>query len=684
MYQPIERHESGPLKFSRPNANGIDDGDLGDGEKIEEIMMEIQNLFSLHKVTIHGKELKLKDFPDTADRGVPDKVPDIPAVLKIKYVLGKKELSIHWDNANPYKKTFVVRVEMHDPDDYDRYDEIDLRKTTKNSTKVDVTSVDTTGSSLFTVKVTVQTGEDNITEEQWDAMKGQTIDFRDEDVTINKYRMNPSHSLYPVDKFRLEICDKYKTIYDLFALFPESKSQNFINSCAIIYGKLLELRLDTQVVPWEYLKIPIRWNTLSYGQKVLVILQKTIQHDDTMEAKIKSLYYADIIDKPYAIDPAKGGSQRVTGAKRPYHALTTIPTQLDSTFVNRGNQYKAEQIRDLIRRSTWKNSQQYFKKNSVIYGKEFHEFIYLDNRLEREACDTLRRIDRLLRLSKERGYPVLNKDVAAPHNYSTNTSTHRDTTFGVNNYDRTQSYPPVQPAPLIMAAEGDGESTSIKVEDSQPPFDRRDMVKRTKLVKVLKVNTGNDDIYYNHPLYRSKQKKQSNESIQSYRGPPPRTPPPGLPSEDLDELNREMVRLEAQFNEYEKEIKTIEDKISEVEEKLPNGTSKEDLRVLKEYKKAIQQKFFDVGGRIDMVAFKMSQLEGPQEDSFTRRVSELEEEVKDLEQIWKLTDEKLLQAENSKDKEKINKLAEELKAIGKKIESKEKEIEALTKPDDMM
>ena len=122
--------KDGPLKFSRPNTKGIDDGDLGDGEKIEEIMMEIQNLFSLHKVTIHGKELKLKDFPDTADAGVPDKVPDIPAVLKIKYVLGKKELSIHWDNANPYKKTFVVRVEMHDPDNYDSYDEIDLRKTT--------------------------------------------------------------------------------------------------------------------------------------------------------------------------------------------------------------------------------------------------------------------------------------------------------------------------------------------------------------------------------------------------------------------------------------------------------------------------------------------------------------------------------------------------------------------------
>ena len=491
---------------------GTKDGVLtfaDDGEKIEEIMMEIQNLFSLHKVTIHGKELKLKDFPDTADRGVPDKVPDIPAVLTIKYVLGKKELGIHWDNANPYKKTFVVRVEH-------ATGLLPLRKTTKNSTKVDVTSIDTTDSSLFTVKVTVQTGEDNITDRQWRAMKGQTIDFRNEDVTINKYRMNPSHSLYPIDKFRLEICDKYKTIYDLFALWPEYENDNFLTMCNTVSNALKGLMNpdNFEFVPWEYLKIPVDWNTLGYRQKVLIILQKAIPPNESMQAKVDSLYYADIINKPYAIDPAKGGSQRMTGAKRPHHALTTIPTQLDSTFVNRGNQEKAKQIKDLIQRSTWKNSQKYFKKNSVVYGKEFHEFIYLDNRLEREACDTLRRIDRLLRLSKERGYPVLNKDVAAPHNYSTNTSTHRDTTFGVNNYDRTQSYPPVQPAPLVMAAEGDGESTSIRVEDSQPPFDRRDMIKRTKLVKVLKAETNTKDIYYNHPLYRSKQKKDSDFAIQ--------------------------------------------------------------------------------------------------------------------------------------------------------------------------
>ena len=69
--------KDGPLKFSRKNAKGIDDGDLGDGEKIEEIMMEIQNLFSLHKVTIHGKELKLKDKMKKLDEKLKNMKPKI-------------------------------------------------------------------------------------------------------------------------------------------------------------------------------------------------------------------------------------------------------------------------------------------------------------------------------------------------------------------------------------------------------------------------------------------------------------------------------------------------------------------------------------------------------------------------------------------------------------------------------
>ena len=275
---------------------------------------------------------------------------------------------------------------------------------------------------------------------------------------------------------------------------------------------------------WEYLRIPNDWKTLSYWEQVLVIVfkGKPMMSPKTLALQLTTLFDCDIIntnitnlgishnmDKPYAVDPAKGGSQRMTGAKRPYYALTTIPTQLDSAFVNRGNQYKAVQTTNIIYDSTWKQSKKYFKKNSVVYGRGYHDFIYLDTRLEREACDTLRRIDRLLRLSHERGYPVLNKSVAAPYNYANNTSFARDTMFGVNNYDRTQSYPPLQAAPLIMAGRNVGDNAKARIEDPQKTFDRRGMTKAAKMIDVVKVNTGNDDIYYNHPMYPSKQKKDA-------------------------------------------------------------------------------------------------------------------------------------------------------------------------------
>ena len=364
------------------------------------------------------------------------------------------------------------------------------------------------------------------------ACRYHSVGRLDQDVTIQKYRMNPSNSLFPIDQFRLEICDKYKTLYDLFRLVPTvTDDMSFLEAYRNIVGNYNIIIGDPDrpepFQKWEYLRIPNDWKTLSYWEQVLVIVfkGKRMMSPKTLAMQLTTLFDCDIIntnitnlgiwkishnmDKPYAVDPAKGGSQRMTGAKRPYYALTTIPTQLDSAFVNRGNQYKAVQTTNIIYNSTWKQSKKYFKKNSVVYGRGYHDFIYLDTRLEREACDTLRRIDRLLRLSHERGYPVLNKSVAAPYNYANNTSFSRDTMFGVNNYDRTQSYPPLQAAPLIMARSNVGDNAKARIEDPQKTFDRRGMTKAAKMIDVVKVNTGNDDIYYNHPMYPSKQKKDA-------------------------------------------------------------------------------------------------------------------------------------------------------------------------------
>ena len=158
-----------------------------DAEKIEQIMMELQNLFSLRKVKIHGKELQLKDLPDTATRGVPDKIPDIPTIIKQKYDLGKKYLEIHWDALKG--KQFAVRIECFNKNNIDddgefesneNYEVMQEQITPNNYYNVDVTDppcritfnkIDGENytnqevtSHTFRVKVTVQTGEDNITD----------------------------------------------------------------------------------------------------------------------------------------------------------------------------------------------------------------------------------------------------------------------------------------------------------------------------------------------------------------------------------------------------------------------------------------------------------------------------------------------------------------------------------------
>jgi hypothetical protein len=474
-----------------------------DAAAIEESMMKLQKIFSLRKVTIHGKDLQLKDFPDDANHGLPghDRL-DVPTIIKIKYELGQKYLDIRWDALEG--KSFFVRVERADNNN-----EISRIETQNHMQKVPLDA------AVNEVRVKVMVKKTPTAVPNFGDVEGTVVHIPDQDVTIQKYRMNPSNSLFPIDKFRLEICDKYKTLYDLFQLVPTVTDDLPFDQAHDELRNAYNGIDFTNVEQWEYLRIPNTWKNLSYWEKVLVIVFKGKPMEvsiNAIQSRIATLYDADIINKPYATHPAKGGLQRMTGAKRPYYALTTIPTQLDSAFVNRGNQYKAVQIKNIIENSTWKQSKKYFKKNSVVYGRGYHDFIYLDTRLEREACDTLRRIDRLLRLSHERGYPVLNKSVAAPYNYANNTSFARDTMFGVNNYDRTQSYPPLQAAPLIMARSNVGDNAKARIEDPQKTFDRRGMTKAAKMIDVVKVDTGdpnNRDIYYNHPMYPSKQKKDA-------------------------------------------------------------------------------------------------------------------------------------------------------------------------------
>ena len=166
----------------------------------------------------------------------------------------------------------------------------------------------------------------------------------------------------------------------------------------------------------------------------------------------------------------------------------------------------AKQQRKKLNEFGWKESMFLLKKNDRVDGKKFVDFAYLKTSHEYESCCRLRRIERLLNLSEEKGYPVLQVNVAAPFSIQPTTSTQRSTVFGVSNYDRTQIYPAVQPAPLVMASSGSVETTDIF--DVQSSFSETNANKHKFLIKVA---TKDNKLY--HPLYPNKIKEDSNRKI---------------------------------------------------------------------------------------------------------------------------------------------------------------------------
>ena len=115
-----------------------------------------------------------------------------------------------------------------------------------------------------------------------------------------------------------------------------------------------------------------------------------------------------------------------------------------------------------------------------------------------------------LKLSHERGYPVI-ESIAAPYEYTTSTTYRRFTTFGVNNYDRIQIFPQVQPVPYVFITEVTAGSSRLTIVDPQKSFQEKKHIGHGSTVDVVK----NGD-YFDHPLYPTKKKKSAFQQISSY------------------------------------------------------------------------------------------------------------------------------------------------------------------------
>lgn len=360
----------------------------------------------------------------------------------------------------------------------------------------------------------------------------------------NQSAMNPTQSLYDVDKFRLKIDGKYKTIFDLIPLvkerLPEEQKAQFnqytlykaleVLSASIksIYNTVIEeppesgvFKLEpVKTVKWEHLTLPVTWNTLSEASKTLVILshfmdKRLLKDEDGIKGFVDSITDTQLGSNKAAYIPnvRNGGTQRIAGKRKIDQTSSYGPSEMEENFLHEVRVLAATEKTNNIKNVSWRSAMNYLKRYDRIDGRRWIGCCYLETGVEEEACSRLRRLFKMIKLSHERGYPVIDKSVAAPFDYNGSTSTLRYSSFGPNNYDRTQIFPLVQPVPYVMADESVAATSKTKIVDPQQSFSKAMLVKNKSMINVLKTEGNN---YFDHPLYPSKDKKQSMLDINAF------------------------------------------------------------------------------------------------------------------------------------------------------------------------
>ena len=124
--------------------------------------------------------------------------------------------------------------------------------------------------------------------------------------------MNKTQGLYNVDKFRLEIDGKYKTIFDLLDLLKVPLSASIDQALQILFFELNNAKMKDNV-DWEHLKIPLSWKELDDTEKTLAILKHAVDprivNGDRYEF-LDPLIPVDILMTPFEANRADGGTQR--------------------------------------------------------------------------------------------------------------------------------------------------------------------------------------------------------------------------------------------------------------------------------------------------------------------------------------------------------------------------------------
>ena len=476
---------------------------------IENDLLLLQKSLNPYRLNMYGKEMTLRDVPLEDNDGKNVIISQITSSANSRH---NRVLCIQWDSHYVENTRSCVHVKVVDANNK----EVDKKKSRLTEIKIDINKELFKNTDTFFIYAYVGNENDNFVSASW--LRKQGPYFVPKVSTANNYKYQ---ALYDVDRFRLKVDGKYKTIFDLFELLEipgVGPGKKTLKEALWELGWAIDgLYNDDLAVPWEgSLKILENWKELTYKEKVLNILKNTIDEtiinvrkEDDLDGIIESLVPIRLNDKSF-FQPLieKGGSQRCmnnTNKKRKFTSVASTQL-LEGGFVFEGQKLLAKQQREKLNKYGWKESMFLLKKNDRVDGKKFVEFAYLKTSHEYESCCRLRRIERLLNLSEEKGYPVLDVNVAAPFSIEPTTSTQRNTVFGTFNYDKTQIYPAVQPAPLVMASSKTAEKTEIF--NVQSSFKETNPNRRKFKIEVA---TKDNKLY--HPLYPNKIKEDSNGKI---------------------------------------------------------------------------------------------------------------------------------------------------------------------------
>ncbi|MAU13926.1 MAG: hypothetical protein CMH46_00115 [Muricauda sp.] len=292
--------------------------------------------------------------------------------------------------------------------------------------------------------------------------------------------------LFDIDKFRLEIDAKYDTIYDLIELLGRPDTETLVDALRALNNMRITLIVnEKKEVTWEpHLKIPFlgsgpyrSWNEFTYIEKVFTICRDALESLDGYVQHMEYYGAPSVVLNPdeYTRPVRQGGINLLTSSTGQRLEQQDFHIEDKAIEVSKSRYYYARrpgQAKNILLQP-WRKTKQFFKVYDRKRGTaEYADFIYLSNGQEKEACKRLRRIKRSLDHSDHVGFPVIENEIAAPYNYQSNVHAARVTTFGPNNYNRTQAFPSLARLPRVMTLEpNEGLTPQVDYFDTSGAFD---------------------------------------------------------------------------------------------------------------------------------------------------------------------------------------------------------------------